>query len=311
MGCWISRVLCLEFSFVDSRYPRNVCISPCDSRLPLANILNHLEFCSLLYRVAVPSRHHHFHFSALSSQPCFSHSPAEMFNNCQLINHPIYTMRGLCFVSTGARICRHLTKSALPSRRAARNISYSAYDRPPFSFSSRQQQHEQPSHDGSPSSFLPVPFVTEQLAGAHHSTDLFSRLLKERIVAVYGPVEDRMVREHPSSCLESSAARPSSSSALFTPVSKLLIEYLTGGDGNSLSALPRIRICCSHFYVHQLPWRLRLRGPLNLRHHAIYRRAYPYHRPRPSRQHGLSPRLRRRARQALRPPSRNHHDASA
>ncbi|KAF7846507.1 hypothetical protein BT93_L4223 [Corymbia citriodora subsp. variegata] len=43
-----------------------------------------------------------------------------------------------------------------------------------------------------PNSFLPVPFVTEQLAGASHSTDLFSRLLKERIVAVYGPVEDRM-----------------------------------------------------------------------------------------------------------------------
>ena len=34
--------------------------------------------------------------------------------------------------------------------------------------------------------FLPVPFVTEQLAGAHHSTDLFSRLLKERIVAGVG-----------------------------------------------------------------------------------------------------------------------------
>lgn len=39
---------------------------------------------------------------------------------------------------------------------------------------------------GGNTGFLPVPFVTEQLAGAHHTTDLFSRLLKERIVAVYG-----------------------------------------------------------------------------------------------------------------------------
>lgn len=43
-------------------------------------------------------------------------------------------------------------------------------------------------YDAGNTSFLPVPFVTEQLAGAHHSTDLFSRLLKERIVAVYGGI---------------------------------------------------------------------------------------------------------------------------
>ncbi|KAK7900835.1 hypothetical protein LTR67_003119 [Exophiala xenobiotica] len=37
-----------------------------------------------------------------------------------------------------------------------------------------------------------IPFVTETLAGMSHTTDLFSRLLKERIVAVYGEVDDRM-----------------------------------------------------------------------------------------------------------------------
>ncbi|OCT48832.1 hypothetical protein CLCR_05266 [Cladophialophora carrionii] len=42
------------------------------------------------------------------------------------------------------------------------------------------------------SSWLPVPFVTETLAGMTHTTDLFSRLLKERIVALYGEVDDRM-----------------------------------------------------------------------------------------------------------------------
>lgn len=56
-----------------------------------------------------------------------------------------------------------------------------------------QRQHRHYSRNASPNtSWLPVPFVTENIGGAHHTTDLFSRLLKERIVAVYGEVDDRM-----------------------------------------------------------------------------------------------------------------------
>ncbi|KAI1617698.1 ATP-dependent Clp protease [Exophiala viscosa] len=59
-------------------------------------------------------------------------------------------------------------------------------------------------------SWLPVPFVTEQIAGASHTTDLFSRLLKERIVAVYGEVDDRMAATVTASLLylESESDQP-------------------------------------------------------------------------------------------------------
>ncbi|KAK5036431.1 hypothetical protein LTS07_002158 [Exophiala sideris] len=59
-------------------------------------------------------------------------------------------------------------------------------------------------------SWLPVPFVTEQIAGVSHTTDLFSRLLKERIVAVYGEVDDRMAATVTASLLylEAESDRP-------------------------------------------------------------------------------------------------------
>jgi ATP-dependent Clp protease protease subunit len=55
-----------------------------------------------------------------------------------------------------------------------------------------RRQQRQYSRNTPNTSWLPVPFVTENIGGAHHTTDLFSRLLKERIVAVYGEVDDRM-----------------------------------------------------------------------------------------------------------------------
>ena len=61
----------------------------------------------------------------------------------------------------------------------------------------------------SPRSWLPVPFVTEQIGGAHHTTDLFSRLLKERIVAVYGEVDERMSATVTASLLFLEADDPS------------------------------------------------------------------------------------------------------
>jgi len=52
--------------------------------------------------------------------------------------------------------------------------------------------------------------VTETLGGMSHTTDLFSRLLKERIVAVYGEVDDRMAATVTASLLylESESDRP-------------------------------------------------------------------------------------------------------
>ena len=41
------------------------------------------------------------------------------------------------------------------------------------------------------SSYQPVPFITETIGGMTHTTDLYSRLLKERIILLNGPVEDQ------------------------------------------------------------------------------------------------------------------------
>lgn len=40
-------------------------------------------------------------------------------------------------------------------------------------------------------SYMPVPFITESIGGMTHTTDLWSRLLKERILLLNGPVEDQ------------------------------------------------------------------------------------------------------------------------
>jgi ATP-dependent Clp protease protease subunit len=55
-----------------------------------------------------------------------------------------------------------------------------------------------------------VPFVTETIGGLSHTTDLFSRLLKERIVSVYGEVDDRMAATVTASLLflEAESDRP-------------------------------------------------------------------------------------------------------
>lgn len=55
---------------------------------------------------------------------------------------------------------------------------------------------------------MPIPFVTESAGGVHHATDLFSRLLKERIVAVYGEVDERMAATVTASLLYLEAEDP-------------------------------------------------------------------------------------------------------
>lgn len=66
-----------------------------------------------------------------------------------------------------------------------------------------------------PTSWLPVPFVTESIAGQTHTTDLFSRLLKERIVALYGEVDDRMAATVTASLLFLEADAPEKPIALY------------------------------------------------------------------------------------------------
>ncbi|RMD39608.1 hypothetical protein DV735_g5518, partial [Chaetothyriales sp. CBS 134920] len=61
----------------------------------------------------------------------------------------------------------------------------------------------------SASSFLPVPFVTESLGAVTHTTDLFSRLLRERIIAIYGEVDDRLAATVTASLLFLEADDPS------------------------------------------------------------------------------------------------------
>jgi hypothetical protein len=64
--------------------------------------------------------------------------------------------------------------------------------RTPRACQSNQRQYS------TPKSWIPVPFVQEQVAGVTHTTDLFSRLLKERIISVYGEVDERLVNITPT-----------------------------------------------------------------------------------------------------------------
>lgn len=123
-----------------------------------------------------------------------------------------------------------------PSRSAA---PFSQYTQTPFVQTSNSRSERNygsaASSNVAPSSFLPVPFVTEQLAGAHHTTDLFSRLLKERIVCVYGPVEDRMVGSHSASTVYRSAH-----------ANMLLVITETQTDGAPRLPLSRRLYCSSN-----------------------------------------------------------------
>ena len=56
---------------------------------------------------------------------------------------------------------------------------------------------------------MPTPFITEQEAGGQwFSADLFSRLLKERIVMLYGAIEERTSAQIVASLLYLEADNP-------------------------------------------------------------------------------------------------------
>ncbi|SMR63648.1 unnamed protein product [Zymoseptoria tritici ST99CH_1A5] len=70
------------------------------------------------------------------------------------------------------------------SRRQARTFTnYSPYTP---QHNATQQQQQQPRPTGA----MPMPFVTETVGGGWHTSDIFSRLLKERIICLNGEVEE-------------------------------------------------------------------------------------------------------------------------
>lgn len=179
-------------------------------------------------------------FSARLQQPRSLRYPRRRLSSFCNHDHNSFTMRGLCRLSVTSSICRPRFLAAEPQRQAVRSIytlpsGTRAYG---FRHEHEQQRRSQTQYSGieqgpqsqgnGHSGFLPVPFVTEQLAGAHHTTDLFSRLLKERIVAVYGPVEDRMV------------SSPSGTHSGPHLVKRIANVHLLGRNNHRLPPLPRI-----------------------------------------------------------------------
>ncbi|KXS98354.1 hypothetical protein AC578_4670 [Pseudocercospora eumusae] len=82
-----------------------------------------------------------------------------------------------------ARSSLRATRSHILREAARRNArSYSSF--PPFP-PTHNAMPERP-----PKSALPMPFVTETVGGGWHTYDIFSRLLKERIICLNGEVEE-------------------------------------------------------------------------------------------------------------------------
>ncbi len=81
-----------------------------------------------------------------------------------------------------------------------------------------------------------VPMVVEQTARGERAYDIYSRLLKERVIFIVGPVEDYM--------------------ANVIVAQLLFLESENPGQG--------------HRAVHQLAGRLGDRRPGDLRHHAVH-----------------------------------------
>jgi ATP-dependent Clp protease protease subunit len=70
--------------------------------------------------------------------------------------------------------------------RTIRSLTTTTQLQNPYQHGTRQQQP--PSTP--PTSALPMPFVTETVNGGYHTSDIFSRLLKERIICLNGEVEE-------------------------------------------------------------------------------------------------------------------------
>ena len=80
--------------------------------------------------------------------------------------------------ATRSHILRHHAARLAPQRRH--------FTLPPFPAT---HSSTPPLHNA-PRSALPMPFVTETVAGGWHTSDIFSRLLKERIICLNGEVDE-------------------------------------------------------------------------------------------------------------------------
>ncbi|KAJ5472607.1 hypothetical protein N7530_006608 [Penicillium desertorum] len=83
--------------------------------------------------------------------------------------------------------------SRAPIRRLGRSIQNSpvAIARPSARFA-RCFSSQGPSLAQPPRSWTPTPFVTETVGGSWHTYDIFSRLMKERIICLNGQVDDTL-----------------------------------------------------------------------------------------------------------------------
>ncbi len=104
-----------------------------------------------------------------------------------------------------------------------------------------------------------VPMVIEQSARGERAYDIYSRLLKERVIFLVGPVEDYMAN---------------------LVVAQMLFLEAENPDKGYPS-------------LHQLPRRLGHCRHVDLRHHAVHQAGRLDHLHRPSLQHGCVPADRR------------------
>ena len=105
-----------------------------------------------------------------------------------------------------------------------------------------------------------VPIVVEQTARGERAYDIYSRLLKERVIFIVGPVEDYMANIVVAQLLFLESENPDKDIALYI--------NSPGGVGE--------------------------RGPGDLRHHAVHQAGREHHLHRPGGQHGRGAAGRRR-----------------
>ena len=111
-----------------------------------------------------------------------------------------------------------------------------------------------------------VPMVVEQTGRGERAYDIYSRLLKERVVFLVGPVDDH--------------------------VANLIVAQLLFLESESPDK-------DMHLYINS-PGGIGHRRPRHLRHHAVHQAGREHHVHRPGRQHGRVAARRRRQGQALR-----------
>ena len=122
-----------------------------------------------------------------------------------------------------------------------------------------------------------VPMVVEQTARGERAYDIYSRLLKERLIFIVGPVEDYMANIVVAQMLFLESENPEKDIALYI--------NSPGGVGE--------------------------RGPGDLRHHAVHQARRQHHLHRPGGQHGRGAARGRRGRQALFAAAFADHDPPA